>query len=140
MLGALLYPLVAFLASDLFRCSGYSFVIIAASGSLLAVNLDSSHCKLSVLIDSQLLELGYEVGLSELVVLDVGKAMAVQLQVFFCDALEGILGVDLVGLLKRGTSQLLAQVVQSLLVGLDFVERVVLDSYQFVEHIEVASG
>ena len=51
VLRALLYLLVAFFASDLFRCSSYSFVIIAASGSLLAVNLDSGHHRLSVLID-----------------------------------------------------------------------------------------
>ena len=77
MLRALLYPLVAFLAGDLFRYSGYSFVIIAASSSLLAVNLDGGYRRLSVLIDGQLLELGYEVGLGELVVLDVGEAAAV---------------------------------------------------------------
>ncbi len=52
MLRALPYPLVAFLVGDLFRCSGCSFVIIAASGSLLAVNLDSGYRKLGVLIDS----------------------------------------------------------------------------------------
>ncbi len=51
-----------------------------------------------------MLELGYKVGPGELVVLDVGEAAAVQLWVFLCDALEGILGVDLVGLLKQGTS------------------------------------
>ncbi len=79
VLGALLHLLVAFLAGDLFRCGGYSFVIIAASGSLLAINLDSGHCRLSVLIDGQLLELGHEVGLGELVVLDVGEAAAIQL-------------------------------------------------------------
>ncbi len=52
MLRALLYPLVIFLVGDLFRYSGYSFIIIAASGSLLAINLNSSHCRLSVLINS----------------------------------------------------------------------------------------
>ncbi len=77
VLRALLYPLVAFLIDDLFRYSGYSFVIIAASSSLLAINLDSGHCKLSILIDSQLLELGYKVGLGELIILDVSKATAV---------------------------------------------------------------
>ncbi len=51
VLRALLHPLVAFLAGDLFGCSGYSFVIIAASSSLLAVNLDGGHRRLSVLID-----------------------------------------------------------------------------------------
>ncbi len=54
--------------------------------------------------------------------------------------MEGTPGVDLVGLLKRGTSQSLAQVVQSLLVGLDLVEQVASDGCQFVEHVEVASG
>ncbi len=52
VLRALLHPLVAFLVSDLFECSGCSFVIIAASGSFLAVNLDGGHRKLSVLINS----------------------------------------------------------------------------------------
>ncbi len=79
VLGALPHPLVAFLAGDLFRCGGCSFVIIAAGGSLLAVNLDSGHRKLGVLIDGQLLELGHEVGPGELIVLDVGEAAAVQL-------------------------------------------------------------
>ncbi len=79
VLGALLYPLVAFLVGDLFRYSGYSFVIIAAGSSLLAINLDSSHRRLSVLINGQLLELGYKVGLGKLVVLDVGEAAAIQL-------------------------------------------------------------
>ena len=77
VLGALPYPLVAFLASDLFRYSSYSFVIIAASSSLLAINLNGGHYRLSVLINGQLLELSYKVGLSELVVLDVGEATAV---------------------------------------------------------------
>ncbi len=77
VLRALLYPLVVFLAGDLFRCGGYSFVIIAAGGSLLAVNLNSGYYRLSVLIDGQLLELGHKVGLGELVILDVGEAAAI---------------------------------------------------------------
>ncbi len=77
VLGALPHPLVAFLVGDLFRCGGCSFVIIAASGSLLAINLDGGYRRLSVLIDGQLLELGYKVGPGELVVLDIGEAAAV---------------------------------------------------------------
>ncbi len=51
VLKALLYLLVAFFISDLFRYSSYSFVIIAASSSLLTINLNNSHRKLSVLIN-----------------------------------------------------------------------------------------
>ncbi len=77
VLRALPHPLVAFLAGDLFRCSSYSFVIIAANSSLLAINLDGGHRRLNVLINSQLLELGHKVGLGELVILDVGEATAI---------------------------------------------------------------
>ncbi len=78
VLGALLYILVAFPAGDLLRYSSYSFVVVvAASSSLLAINLDSSYCRLGVLIDSQLLELYYKVGLYKLVVLNVSKTTAI---------------------------------------------------------------
>ncbi len=77
MLRALLYLLVAFLASDLFKYNSYSFIIIAANNSLLTINLNSSHYRLSVLIDSQLLELSYKVGLGELIILDISEAIAI---------------------------------------------------------------